>query len=417
MGAVLIRFGRSLWWALFSGRDDDVEPPAMWWRWPPWLKTLTACTAVVLLAAISFSAWGQYLGDDDLWLVILLLVLQVTPIVLLRRHPLSAGRVAALGMLVSSVAIYLPMLAGPIGPMLADWPLQTQVPPYLVVLGALLARTSAMRGVAISVYAVLLAIGAGLSQFPRVGTKTLGASLVVVSMTIAIGYILQQHRRRADAAEQAAVEERAKRATLEERALIARELHDIVGHHLSLIALRTDSAKHRVPGVTPAVEEEFHALGIAAREALNEARRLVGVLRETDAAPEREPQPGLADVPVLIESCRRSGIEVRSTVSADCDVPEAVGLAAYRIVQEALSNAARHSPGSTVDVQLRRDDGVIDILVENGPAVRTPAPSRGDGTGLAGIAERVTLIGGSCDTGPRADGGFRVAVTLNLARG
>ncbi len=181
-------------------------------------------------------------------------------------------------------------------------------------------------------------------------------------------------------------------------------MHDIIGHHLSLIALRTDSARYRVPGVNEAAAEEFRALGEAAREALDEARRLVGVLRDNDTEPEHEPQPGLAEIPGLIDGCRASGIEVRSRISGGNDVPGTIGLAAYRILQAALNNAARHSPGSTVDVAVRRRDKKIEILVENGPPSRAPAPSNGDGTGLAGIAERVTLIGGLCETGPRADG-------------
>nr|WP_281400947.1 histidine kinase [Amycolatopsis umgeniensis] len=227
---------------------------------------------------------------------------------------------------------------------------------------------------------------------------------------------MQQRRRaleQADEAERTTVEERTKRTALQERALIARELHDIIGHHLSLIALRTDSARYRVPDVSEAAQEEFRALGVAAREALDEARRLVGVLRDTDAEPEHEPQPGLAEVPSLIDGCRASGIEIRAELSGG-DVPAMIGLAAYRILQEALSNAARHSPGSTVDVEVRREPEGLTILVENGPPSRPAAPTGGDGVGLAGIAERVTLIGGTCETGPREDGGFRVAVTLEI---
>lgn len=409
--------GRSLWWAVVTGRDTDLEPPSAWWRVPGWIKVVLAVSWLGVLAGMTYGAWARYLGGDSLPLVLLLLALQIAPPLLVVRYPLTAVRLAAVGMAAGIVAIAFPApYLEPDGPRLSDWPLQTQVLPYLPVLAMTLARTKAKQGLGISIITVLLATGVGIAQFPRVGGKTLVWSLIVAGVTILAGYGMQQRRQalaQADTAERAAVEERAKRTALQERALIARELHDIIGHHLSLIALRTDSARYRIPDVNEAAAEEFRALGEAAREALDEARRLVGVLRDNDTEPEHEPQPGLADIPALIDGCRASGIEVRSRISGGDDVPGTIGLAAFRILQEALSNAARHSPGSAVDVVVQRGD-VLEILVENGPPARPTTPSSGDGTGLAGIAERVTLIGGSCETGPRPDGGFRVAVALEL---
>ncbi|ANN21054.1 hypothetical protein SD37_39365 [Amycolatopsis orientalis] len=407
----------SLGWALLTGRDADLEPASAWWHVPGWLKGVLAASILAVLVSVTFGAWGHYLGPESLPLVFVLLLLQVAPPLLVVRFPLTAVRVAAVGMVTATVAVLFPAPDPPFHATLSEWPLQTHVLPYLPVLAMTLARTKPRQGTGISIIAVVLAVGVGIAQIPRSGTKTLVLSLLVVAVTIVAGYGMQQRRRalaQADTAERAAVEERAKRTALQERALVARELHDIIGHHLSLIALRTDSARYRLPGVNESITEEFRALGVAAREALDEARRLVGVLRDDDDEPEHEPQPGLAEVPGLLDGCRASGIEVRSRITGGDDVPGTVGLAAYRILQEALSNAARHSPGSSVDVDVRREPEALTILVENGPPTRAPAPSAGDGTGLAGIAERVTLIGGSCETGPRADGGFRVAVTLKL---
>ncbi|MFJ8912079.1 sensor histidine kinase [Amycolatopsis sp. NPDC102389] len=410
-------FGASLGWALLTGRDADLEPPSAWWRVPVWIKAVLAGSALAVLVGLTYGTWARYLGGASVPLIFFLLILQIVPPLLVVKRPLTAVRVAAAGMVGAIVAILFPADHALFGPTLSDWPLQVQVLPYLPVLALTLARTKPGQGKGIAIIAVTLAVAVGIAQLPRAGTKTLVWSLLVVAATIVAGYGMQQRRRaleQADAAERTTVEERTKRASLQERALIARELHDIIGHHLSLIALRTDSARYRVPDVSEAAEEEFRAIGIAAREALDEARRLVGVLRETDAEPEHEPQPGLTEVPSLIDGCRASGIEIRAELSGGDGVPALIELAAYRILQEALSNAARHSPGAGVDVTVRREPDGLTILVENGPPSRPAAPTAGDGTGLAGIAERVTLVGGTYEAGPRADGGFRVAVKLDL---
>ncbi|MFJ7212979.1 sensor histidine kinase [Amycolatopsis sp. NPDC098790] len=395
---------RSLVWALVTGKDGDLLPPARWWRGPEWLKALGTTGLLALLAATSYSAWSRYL-DGDLPLVFALLALQALPLPLAGRHPLTALRLAGLGMLVACYAVRRG-LPGP-GAGLADWPLQTQFLPYLPLLALVLARTRGREGAGIAAVAVLLAAATGIVQEPRAGAKTLVWALIVAVTTIAVGYALQQRRRALTTAD----EERGKRTVLEERTRIARELHDIVGHHLTLITLRADSAPHRVPDVSEAAAAELRALGQAAREALEETRRLVGVLREEGARPERAPQPGAAELPRLVERCRESGLDVRARLEVG-EPPGTVGLAVYRIVQEALSNARRHSPGSAVSVDVTRAAGTVSIVVENGPAERTPPPGRGDGTGLAGIAERAGSLGGTYEAGPRPDGGFRLAVTL-----
>ncbi len=409
--------GGSLGWALLTGRDADLEPPSALWRGPAWLKVVLATAGLLVTVGLTYGSWARYLGGASTPLIFFLLLLQLTPPLLVSRFPLTAVRLAAVGMVSAILAILFPAPYALFGPTLSEWPLQVHVLPYLPVLAMTLARTKTGQGRGISLVAIVLAIAVGVVQLPRTGTKTLVWSVLVVSVTILAGHGMQQRRRaleQADAAERTTVEERTKRAALQERTRIARELHDIIGHHLSLIALRTDSARYRVPDVSEAAQEEFRALGAAAREALDEARRLVGVLRDIEAEPEHEPQPGLAQMPSLIDGCRASGIAIRAELSGGDGVPAMIGLAAYRILQEALSNAARHSPGAEVDVEVRREPGGLVILVENGTPTRPAAPSVGDGTGLAGIAERVTLIGGSCETGPRADGGFRVAVTLEL---
>ncbi len=140
--------------------------------------------------------------------------------------------------------------------------------------------------------------------------------------------------------------ERARRAVLEERARIARELHDVVAHHMSLIAVRAETAPYRLAGLPEPARAEFGSLSGAAREALADMRRLLGVLRHDEPAG-RSPQPQLPDLPALIETARRAGMAVELSAPPALDqVPAGVGVCAYRIVQEALSNAGRHAPGA-----------------------------------------------------------------------
>jgi len=216
--------------------------------------------------------------------------------------------------------------------------------------------------------------------------------------------------------------EQARRAVLEERARIARELHDVVAHHLSLIAVRAESAPYRLPGLDDPVDAEFGSLSAAAREALTDMRRLLGVLR-ADGPAARAPQPQLADVPNLVASARRAGVAVALTGPASWQaVPSGVGVCAYRIVQESLSNASRHAPGAPVCVTVGHDRHAVSLHVSNGPghplalAGAGPGEAAGPGHGLAGMRERVALLGGTLTAGPAPGGGFTVSAILPLTQ-
>jgi signal transduction histidine kinase len=214
--------------------------------------------------------------------------------------------------------------------------------------------------------------------------------------------------------------EEAQRALLEERTRIAREMHDVVAHHMSLIAVQAETARYRLGDLTPAAIEEFSALSATARGALTDLRRLLGVLR-SDSPAEREPQPQLADVATLVEATRRAGVSVELSMptNGSVAVSHAVGLCAYRIVQEALSNAGRHAPGAGVLVTVEREPGALRLDVVNGPPTAAgQAPVRGvrPGHGISGMRERVALLGGSISAGPNAVGGFAVAAVLPLVQ-
>jgi signal transduction histidine kinase len=199
---------------------------------------------------------------------------------------------------------------------------------------------------------------------------------------------------------------------LEERTRIAREMHDVVAHHMSMIAVQAETAPYRLPDLPEPARAEFTAIAGAAREALTDMRRLLGVLRSEGSEPLTAPQPGLADVPELVAATQRAGVHTELDVAEGEPPPEAVGLAAYRIVQEALANASRHAPGAAVRVEIRPWTADLSLRVHNGPPRSAPESAPGEGHGIAGMRERVTLLGGEFSAGPTAEGGFAVAARL-----
>ncbi|MEU4341666.1 histidine kinase [Nocardia sp. NPDC023852] len=209
--------------------------------------------------------------------------------------------------------------------------------------------------------------------------------------------------------------ERARRAILEEKARIARDLHDVVAHHMSLVVVQAQTAPYRVEGVTPAARAEFESIGATAREALNEIRGMLGVLRSDGQLPEHAPQPKAADVIGLFEGAQRAGVRIAWTVDGPLDtVSELIGLALYRIAQESLSNASRHAPDAPVQVHIARGAELL-LTVTNGPGVTVARTIGNGGHGIAGMQARALAVGGDVSAGPRADGGFEVRVSLPLA--
>ncbi|ONI80698.1 hypothetical protein ALI22I_46465 [Saccharothrix sp. ALI-22-I] len=205
-----------------------------------------------------------------------------------------------------------------------------------------------------------------------------------------------------------------------ERARIARELHDVVAHHISMIAVQAETARLTTPGMPAAGAQRLSEIGDTARAGLTEMRRLLGVLRE-DAAPEevaqRQPQPGLQQLNELLDHARdTSGAGARLIVSGTpAELDPGVELAAYRIIQEALTNARRHAPGAAVDVELHYTDEALRLRIrDNGPG--PPATALG-GHGLTGMRERAAAVGGRLHTGPTAVGGFLVEASLPKAVG
>jgi signal transduction histidine kinase len=261
-------------------------------------------------------------------------------------------------------------------------------------------------GLAVSVVATALA-GAAVGEYA-------GAILAVVAPT-GVGVLVRGQRRRARELEEIAGhlererDQRARIAVAEERARIARELHDIVSHAVSLIAVQADAAEAALDHDPDLARRPLETVRASAREALDEMRRLLGVLRADGAGPEREPLPGLADVAALAE-------DAGATLAVEGEprrLPQSADLAAFRIVQEALTNARKHAPGAPVSVLLRWRPDALEIDVRD----RGPGPSgepSADAHGLLGMRERVRLHGGELRAGAAEGGGFEVHAVLPL---
>ena len=192
----------------------------------------------------------------------------------------------------------------------------------------------------------------------------------------------------------------ADRARVEERNRIARELHDVIAHTLIISQLHVTSARLAVesdPGDAARALAEAERLG---RESLAEVRRAVGLLREDGGDGRAAPLPGAADLPVLIERFRSAGADVTLTVDGDAGtLPATTGLATYRILQEALTNAIKHAPGSPVGVRLAVERARVGLTVDS-----AGSPGRGSGLGLLSMQERARSLGGTCEAGPGGRG-------------
>jgi signal transduction histidine kinase len=277
-------------------------------------------------------------------------------------------------------------------------------------------------GVAIPLAALTLPLApAFLAIHPDEETPylvSLGFSVLLTAAVVAWGMFVRARRQLVlslhDRAERAEAEQhlRVDQARRQERARIAREMHDVLAHRISLLSLHAGALEFRPDAPADEVARAAGVIRRSAHEALQDLRAVIGVLREGQdgAAPER-PQPTLADLPALIAESRDAGMHVSYEVGELAAVPEATGRNAYRIVQEALTNARKHARGAAVDVAVEGDAGSgLTIEVRNRLPVGTAtAPAiPGAGTGIVGLAERASLAGGRLEHGRRADGDYRL---------
>jgi signal transduction histidine kinase len=292
----------------------------------------------------------------------------------------------------------------------------------------LLYTVAAYRGLALSLAAVAVyLIGTAVSVV--IGPQPLSwmdqlVILVVMILCWVIGRSVRLRRaylaeltQRADRLERAReADTRAARA--EERSRIARELHDVVAHHVSVMTVQASAARRMLDADPAVARDALTAIEEMGRTAMAEMRNIVGVLR-TDGPAERKPQPGMHDLPTLVEQMREAGLRTQLWVEGErLGLPPGLDLAAYRLVQEALTNSLRHAgPTARAWVTVRQDAGELTVHVEDdgrGAAAELAQPSNGTGHGLVGIKERVALYGGVLRIGPRDGGGFEVRARFPL---
>ncbi|MFD8995980.1 histidine kinase [Streptomyces abikoensis] len=246
-------------------------------------------------------------------------------------------------------------------------------------------------------------------------------SVVSGMLLFAVAAVRAMRESKQRVAEQVAVTqvERSRRTVLEERTTIARELHDVVAHHMSVVAIQAEAAPYRVQDTPPELAAAFATIRENAVAALTELRRVLGVVRSENpdafAAPEA-PQPTLADLDALLANVRSAGLTAeRITTGSVRPLPQGVELSAYRIVQEALSNVLRHAPGATARVELSYVLGGLGLRIVNGRPDRLAKPSPGAGHGVLGMRERVAMLGGEMTAEPTEDGGYEVVAFLPVA--
>jgi signal transduction histidine kinase len=368
------------------------EEPLRWGAAPDSGWRMHVVRLMPVLAALL--AWVAVAGRPEASLPQkAVLVLGAAPVAVLLRRPLLAWRIA--------------FVAGVLGELLGhgtDWPTN---PAQALVLTATLFAVALTRPLPITLWVGAISLVGIVLALPA-------ADRPVIALPALLMVVADQIRQRR-AVQHTLVREEERSAVLAERTRIARELHDVVAHHMSLLAVRAETAPFRIDGDLPEpVRAEFAEISAGARQALADMRRVLGVLRSDDHEAALAPQPELADILALVDADRAAGADVQLELDPAPDAPAAVGLTAYRIVQEALANAARHAPGAPVQVSVRAEPAALDIWVRNAPSGRDVAAGP-DGLGLAGMRERVAAVGGELTVGPTPDGGFEVHALLPLA--
>jgi signal transduction histidine kinase len=282
-----------------------------------------------------------------------------------------------------------------------------QVVVMVVVAARTRPRTAAWMWLLTLLFGVLLEGGEASNTAPL---ATLSALALLV---VAVVQIRRDAEREVTVQRTVTAVERDRRTLLEERTTIARELHDVVAHHMSVVAIQAEAAPYRVENPPPELEQAFVTIRENAVAALTELRRVLGVVRAEDYEAPDAPQPTLAALDGLLDNVRETGLETEKVITgAVRELPQGVELSAYRIVQEALSNSLRHAPGAAAKVELGYVLGGLGLRVVNGPPRGLVKPSPGAGHGITGMRERVAMLNGEMTAGTTADGGYEIAVFL-----
>ncbi|GAA3022710.1 histidine kinase [Kitasatospora albolonga] len=377
-----------------------------------WVRALPYLLA--LAATITLLSTGTVVLANDYGLPVAvagaLALAQSVPLIVAVTRPLAAWWVMSAGVVLGAMATaWTPKSAGP-----WPWPVPTLLG-YVFLMAALALRERGRTLLAVWLVTLAASVVASDLHQPRAG-QTATITVAISGAVLLLGWTVRgrgEAQRKLAEQERISEAERERSTLLEERARIARELHDVVAHHMSVITVQADSAPYRISGLPPEAVEEFGTIAAAARGSLAEMRRLLGVLRSDGSAPDRAPQPGVEQLERLVETVRQAGVRASLRGEHLGELPQGVSLSAYRIVQEALANVVRHAPGAVTEVELSASAGTLRVTVVNGPG-GTPGVEAGEGTGhgLVGMRERVRLLSGRLETGPTAEGGFRVSAEL-----
>ncbi|MGK5696410.1 sensor histidine kinase [Streptomyces sp. URMC 128] len=405
---------------LWTARADPL-PPSTWLRWLP--------HGLVCLAAFGVTVGGTgdlndngHLGSS---LAFVVAGGQGGAMVLGLWRPVPAWWLSMSAFVVGAVAV-----RGRLGfdPETYTWPWTAAgIIAEMFVLLLLALRVPTRAAIAALAVTALFTYGLeSLRDAERYDTTGV-LSLSLFSVVVVVGTALRGRREaRAQLVEQTTLtaEERTRRTLLEERSRIARELHDVVAHHMSVISIQAQVAPHLVENPPDELKENLAGIRQNALEALTELRRVLGVLRSEHPGPGQPagpdgdtaghaPQPTLDRLDALVENTRAAGREVITEINGERrPLPPGVELSAYRIVQEALSNVLRHAPGARATVRLTYQPDGLEVEVVNGRPTGPAPPSTGAGHGLLGMRERVAMLGGTMTAHPWHWDGFKVTAFL-----
>ncbi len=371
---------------------------------------LDASIAIVGIGLTAVAVWGppNLIGTavaGPPWLLAVLPLLLGGPLVLRRRAPLLMWALVW-------AAIVLQALITHNSPEGVELIFVLGVGSYSVAAYSNLRRAFIGLGITVAGYAVYYVANHDIMS-GQTGNLWSGAFFVVATLAMWLAGVFVRGRRDAAALTRrtAALERRAEQAAADERARIARELHDIVSHNLSVVVLQAAGARASGPAAASTLEKIEHS----GRQALVEMRRLLGVLRQADEEPGLTPQPGIGELAALAGNVRAAGLPVRLAIEGDhAGLPAAVDVSAYRIVEEALTNVLKHAGPAHAEVCLRCQAGAVIIEVDDDGAGTEVTGAQPGGQGLVGMRERVALFGGELRAGPRPGGGFSVWARLPI---
>jgi signal transduction histidine kinase len=343
--------------------------------------------------------------QGPLWFDVLAILAFTTPLFLRRRYPY--GALVAVAVLISASSFVDNRLASH---------------PFVSFLfGLSVAFLFGTRPDRLKSFAgLLIVIGAAATvnlNDPRGHGGDIAWNAVTMTIAWIVGYAVGEKFREVDEAKERHAqavrerEERARRAVADERARIARELHDVVGHSVSVMTVQASAVRRRLDDDQDQVRDALEVVERTGREALAEMRRMVGVLRHPEEAPALAPQPSLGQIEKLVEQAREAGLPVELRIEGEpMELPAGIDLAAYRLVQEGLTNAIKHARAQRAEVLVRYADARLEVSVSD------DGPGGGDGDsgghGLVGMRERISVYGGDLEAGPRPEGGFRLRATL-----